>query len=66
MEIKLSHNVPKITGYYFVLTEAKSKPHLVLVIIEEGLKPQILNEQNKPLFFKDFPNQFLWSEIINF
>lgn len=64
MEISCSHTVPTKSGYYLVQCAEKGTPHLVLVVIKDGEKPQILNE-GKPLFYNEFPYHFFWSEIIN-
>ena len=63
MQIKLTHDAPKKTGYYIVQADSNSNPHIVLVIIEENKKMQVINE-GKPLFFYEFPRSFVWSEII--
>ena len=63
MQIKLTHDAPKKTGHYLVKADSNSNPHIVLVIIEENKKMQVINE-GKPLFFYEFPRSFVWSEII--
>ena len=64
MEIILTEQIPTTTGYYLCQCSKDCKAHLVFVVIKEGEKSQIING-DKPLFFNEFPNFFLWSPVLN-
>lgn len=66
MNILFSHYQPVESGYYLMKCDESSNAHLVLLLMQSGETPRIFTENNKQLFFHDFPSHFYWSEIIKF
>jgi hypothetical protein len=63
MEILLTRTVPCQNGLYICQAGNNQSPHVVLVEISGQNCPKIIFN-NHELYFKDFPDFFLWSDLL--